>query len=177
MLEAVKVKREADRETLIQVARTSLRTKVHRDLADLLTEVSNTVFKGNWERGNKPSMILQVFCELLQLIPLKNSDAVFSFSVFPSLILSSPFSTHFLYTPAFPSSPQIILIEYQFVQAEYFPNKVACTCLSVRMVCVSLHPYHMGGTFQATARVQDSDFFQRAGREMVLTRILSMIKT
>ena len=168
------MKREADRETLIQVARTSLRTKVHRDLADLLTEVSNTVFKGNLERGNKPSVILQVFCELLQLIPLKNSDAAFSFSVFPSLILSS---THFLYTPAFPSSPQIILIKYQFVQAEYFPNKVACTCLSVRMVCVSLHPYHTGGTFQATARVQDSDFFQRAGKEMVLTCILSMIQT
>lgn len=34
------MKREADRETLIQVARTSLRTKVHKDLADLLTEVS-----------------------------------------------------------------------------------------------------------------------------------------
>ncbi|KAK7087909.1 T-complex protein 1 subunit zeta-like [Littorina saxatilis] len=38
VLEAIKVKREADRDTLIQVARTSLRTKVHCDLADLLTE-------------------------------------------------------------------------------------------------------------------------------------------
>lgn len=28
-----------DRETLISVARTSLRTKVHKELADLLTEV------------------------------------------------------------------------------------------------------------------------------------------
>ena len=28
-----------DRETLIHVARTSLRTKVHKELADLLTEV------------------------------------------------------------------------------------------------------------------------------------------
>ncbi|MCP6657846.1 hypothetical protein NL521_28340, partial [Klebsiella pneumoniae] len=34
----VKVVKEMDRETLISVARTSLRTKVHRELADLLTE-------------------------------------------------------------------------------------------------------------------------------------------
>lgn len=38
-LEEVKVTREMDRETLISVARTSLRTKVHKELADLLTEV------------------------------------------------------------------------------------------------------------------------------------------
>lgn len=35
----MKVTREMDRETLINVARTSLRTKVHAELADLLTEV------------------------------------------------------------------------------------------------------------------------------------------
>ena len=39
MLEEVKIKREMDRDMLIQVARTSLRTKVHQELADLLTEV------------------------------------------------------------------------------------------------------------------------------------------
>ena len=39
-LEEVKVVQEMDRETLISVARTSLRTKVHKELADLLTEVS-----------------------------------------------------------------------------------------------------------------------------------------
>jgi chaperonin GroEL (HSP60 family) len=39
VLDAVKVKREMDRPSLIEVARTSLRTKVHADLADLLTEV------------------------------------------------------------------------------------------------------------------------------------------
>uniref|UniRef100_A0A7N6ADT5 Chaperonin containing TCP1, subunit 6A (zeta 1) n=1 Tax=Anabas testudineus TaxID=64144 RepID=A0A7N6ADT5_ANATE len=38
VLEEVKVTREMDRETLINVARTSLRTKVHAELADLLTE-------------------------------------------------------------------------------------------------------------------------------------------
>ncbi len=38
-LEEVKVTQEMDRETLINVARTSLRTKVHKELADLLTEV------------------------------------------------------------------------------------------------------------------------------------------
>uniref|UniRef100_A0A8C4INV5 T-complex protein 1 subunit zeta n=1 Tax=Dicentrarchus labrax TaxID=13489 RepID=A0A8C4INV5_DICLA len=37
-LEDVKVTQEMDRETLINVARTSLRTKVHKELADLLTE-------------------------------------------------------------------------------------------------------------------------------------------
>ena len=39
VLEKVKVKKEMDRDTLINVARTSLRTKVHTELADLLTEV------------------------------------------------------------------------------------------------------------------------------------------
>lgn len=34
--------KEMDRETLIDVARTSLRTKVHTELADILTEVSGT---------------------------------------------------------------------------------------------------------------------------------------
>ncbi|XP_038830401.1 T-complex protein 1 subunit zeta isoform X1 [Salvelinus namaycush] len=38
VLEEMKVTREMDRETLIHVARTSLRTKVHAELADLLTE-------------------------------------------------------------------------------------------------------------------------------------------
>lgn len=39
VLEEIKVSQEMDRETLINVARTSLRTKVHVELADLLTEV------------------------------------------------------------------------------------------------------------------------------------------
>lgn len=39
VLEQVKVTKEMDRETLIDVARTSLRTKVHAELADILTEV------------------------------------------------------------------------------------------------------------------------------------------
>lgn len=39
VLEDVKVTKEMDRETLVNVARTSLRTKVHVALADLLTEV------------------------------------------------------------------------------------------------------------------------------------------
>ncbi|XP_041054251.1 T-complex protein 1 subunit zeta isoform X2 [Carcharodon carcharias] len=38
ILEQVKVTKEMDRETLLNVARTSLRTKVHRELADVLTE-------------------------------------------------------------------------------------------------------------------------------------------
>uniref|UniRef100_A0A6Q2XMK0 Chaperonin containing TCP1, subunit 6A (zeta 1) n=1 Tax=Esox lucius TaxID=8010 RepID=A0A6Q2XMK0_ESOLU len=38
VLEELKVTKEMDRETLIHVARTSLRTKVHAELADLLTE-------------------------------------------------------------------------------------------------------------------------------------------
>lgn len=38
VLEEVKVTKEMNRETLINVARTSLRTKVHTELADLLTE-------------------------------------------------------------------------------------------------------------------------------------------
>merc|ERR1712188_185270 len=38
-LETFKVDKEIDRELLISVTRTSLRTKVHRELADILTEV------------------------------------------------------------------------------------------------------------------------------------------
>ncbi|KAG5279089.1 hypothetical protein AALO_G00105960 [Alosa alosa] len=38
VLDKLKVTKEMDRETLINVARTSLRTKVHAELADLLTE-------------------------------------------------------------------------------------------------------------------------------------------
>uniref|UniRef100_A0AAY4BTA5 Uncharacterized protein n=1 Tax=Denticeps clupeoides TaxID=299321 RepID=A0AAY4BTA5_9TELE len=38
VLEKVKITKEMDRETLVNVARTSLRTKVHNELADLLTE-------------------------------------------------------------------------------------------------------------------------------------------
>lgn len=45
VLEEVKVTREMDRETLINVARTSLRTKVHAELADLLTEVRHQGIK------------------------------------------------------------------------------------------------------------------------------------
>lgn len=44
VLEQVKVTKEMDRETLIDVARTSLRTKVHSELADILTEVSERGF-------------------------------------------------------------------------------------------------------------------------------------
>lgn len=45
VLEEMKVTREMDRETLINVARTSLRTKVYAELADLLTEVRHEGMK------------------------------------------------------------------------------------------------------------------------------------
>ena len=40
MLDSLKIAKPVDRETLIAVARTSLRTKVPVKIADLLTEVS-----------------------------------------------------------------------------------------------------------------------------------------
>lgn len=40
VLEDVKVTKEIDRETLIDVARTSLSTKVDKEIAEVLTEVS-----------------------------------------------------------------------------------------------------------------------------------------
>ncbi|KFO74511.1 T-complex protein 1 subunit zeta, partial [Cuculus canorus] len=43
VLEQVKVTKEMDRETLMDVARTSLRTKVHTELADILTEAIDSV--------------------------------------------------------------------------------------------------------------------------------------
>ena len=39
VLEQIKVQKDMDRAALVDVSRTSLRTKVHSDLADLLTEV------------------------------------------------------------------------------------------------------------------------------------------
>lgn len=39
VLEEVKINKEMKREVLLDVARTSLRTKVHAELADVLTEV------------------------------------------------------------------------------------------------------------------------------------------
>ncbi|XP_077995226.1 T-complex protein 1 subunit zeta-like [Glandiceps talaboti] len=39
ILDEIKISREMDRDTLISVAKTSLRTKVHAELADILTEV------------------------------------------------------------------------------------------------------------------------------------------
>ena len=42
VLDELKEKQEMTREVLIDVARTSLRTKVHQELADLLTEVHLT---------------------------------------------------------------------------------------------------------------------------------------
>ncbi len=39
MLEEIKIQQDIDRDVLINIARTSLRTKVNADLADLLTEV------------------------------------------------------------------------------------------------------------------------------------------
>lgn len=57
VLEEVKVTQEMNRETLINVARTSLRTKVHAELADLLTEVSGYV---NTHSQNKHSICMTV---------------------------------------------------------------------------------------------------------------------
>ena len=46
VLEDIKVTKKMDRDTLINVARTSLRTKLHSELADLLTEVSRIITVG-----------------------------------------------------------------------------------------------------------------------------------
>ncbi len=43
MLDKVKVVKEMDRDSLINVASTSLRTKINSDVADILTEVSCVV--------------------------------------------------------------------------------------------------------------------------------------
>ena len=43
VLEDIKVTNKMDRDTLINVARTSLRTKLHSELADLLTEVRRII--------------------------------------------------------------------------------------------------------------------------------------
>ena len=52
VLDEVKVQSNMDRDMLINIARTSLRTKVHPDLADLLTEVR--IFKLENRQIHKP---------------------------------------------------------------------------------------------------------------------------
>lgn len=44
VLDQVKIKSEVDRDVLVNIARTSLRTKLQEDLADLLTEVFMLLF-------------------------------------------------------------------------------------------------------------------------------------
>jgi T-complex protein 1 subunit zeta len=43
VLENLKIKIEPTRKSLLPVARTSLRTKIHQQLADVLTDVSDTI--------------------------------------------------------------------------------------------------------------------------------------
>jgi T-complex protein 1 subunit zeta len=52
VLESAKIPVEANRDILLQVARTSLRTKVHQVLADLLTEACVDAVLSIKEDGN-----------------------------------------------------------------------------------------------------------------------------
>lgn len=53
LLESVKVPVESKRDILLQIARTSLRTKVHQQLADLLTEACVDAVLAIQEEGNE----------------------------------------------------------------------------------------------------------------------------
>lgn len=70
VLEEIKVKKEMDRDTLINVARTSLRTKVHAELADVLTEVRlcQVVPVSYWYSACKH--VLQQFVNLFYFLPM-----------------------------------------------------------------------------------------------------------
>uniref|UniRef100_A0A6Q2WQM0 Chaperonin containing TCP1, subunit 6A (zeta 1) n=1 Tax=Esox lucius TaxID=8010 RepID=A0A6Q2WQM0_ESOLU len=71
VLEELKVTRVMDRETLIHVARTSLRTKVHSELADLLTEaVVDAVLAIH--RPNEPIDLFMV--EIMEMKHKTDSD-------------------------------------------------------------------------------------------------------
>ncbi|XP_033906987.1 T-complex protein 1 subunit zeta [Acipenser ruthenus] len=73
VLEQVKVTKEMDRETLINVARTSLRTKVHVELADLLTEaVVDAVL--SIRQPNEPIDLFMV--EIMEMKHKTDSDTV-----------------------------------------------------------------------------------------------------
>lgn len=48
MLDELKMPGVPDRDTLISVAQTSLRTKLHHDLADTVTEVHIQLTEVNW---------------------------------------------------------------------------------------------------------------------------------
>nr|XP_011426919.1 T-complex protein 1 subunit zeta [Crassostrea gigas] len=73
VLEECKVSREIDRDTLIQVARTSLRTKVHTELADLLTEeVVDAVLA--IKQGNDPVDLHMV--EIMEMMHKTDMDTV-----------------------------------------------------------------------------------------------------
>lgn len=53
VLESAKISVESKREILLQIARTSLRTKVHQQLADLLTEACVDAVLAIREEGTK----------------------------------------------------------------------------------------------------------------------------
>ncbi|XP_048775150.1 T-complex protein 1 subunit zeta-like [Ostrea edulis] len=71
VLEECKVSREIDRDVLLQVARTSLRTKVHTELADLLTEeVVDAVLA--IRKGNEPIDLHMV--EIMEMMHKTDMD-------------------------------------------------------------------------------------------------------
>lgn len=73
VLEDLKVEKEMDRDTLIQVARTSLRTKVHQELADKLTEVVVDSIL-TIQRPDKPLDLFMV--EIMEMKHKADIDAV-----------------------------------------------------------------------------------------------------
>jgi T-complex protein 1 subunit zeta len=56
VLESMKIPVDSDREILINVAKTSLRTKVHRKLADLLAELCTEAVLSIYEKGHTPDL-------------------------------------------------------------------------------------------------------------------------
>lgn len=78
VLEEVKVSQEMDRETLINVARTSLRTKVHTELADLLTEVSKQIFPLIHQSYVDATVEPKVFVADISVLHTKHEELILS---------------------------------------------------------------------------------------------------
>jgi hypothetical protein len=73
VLEKLRIKIEPTRESLLDVARTSLRTKIHQQLADMLTDVNDTILMFIVAYSKKYSCFCFMAFVILSNIKVKHS--------------------------------------------------------------------------------------------------------
>ncbi|XP_025778850.1 T-complex protein 1 subunit zeta [Puma concolor] len=89
-LEQVKVSKEMDRETLIDVARTSLRTKVHAELADVLTETLDILPSFGYRMLSETFTVSELLEALIKYKPSVKGRAQLGVQAFADALLIIP---------------------------------------------------------------------------------------